>query len=275
MIEVLFGEADAGAMKIAKEKGFIAGNSDSVICLAFMLDIGDIYKSVNSSYRKELIYNMYTQNNNHKEYLDEIKKAVHLYDNEQRRLLDFISEGEPVRIWYSNTAYSMCGLYYVCSLMRNFNNNVSAIKMPDYVEVNNRIIEYKHWGAIIPEKFNDFLIYEKNLSPLLINSYSIKWQELKNDNSPLRANINGEIVGVPEDFYDFIIYKHSRKLGAVREISLIGDMMGNSTLGLGDFLYASRIDFMIKNGGLKIVKDDDIKYKRVICTNNIGGDLDD
>ena len=31
MIEVLFGEAEAGAMKIAKEKGYVEGSIDGVI----------------------------------------------------------------------------------------------------------------------------------------------------------------------------------------------------------------------------------------------------
>lgn len=267
MIEVLFGEAEAGAMKIAKEKGYVEGSIDGVICLAFMLDIGNIDKSIISSYRKELICNMYTQRNDDKEFLGEIKKAVNLYDNEQKRLLDFISKGESIRIWYSDAAYSMCGLYYVCSLIKNFSSMVYVVKMPAYIELNNRIIEYKHWGEIIPEKFNDFLIYEKKVPNLLIDRYSEKWQELKNESSPLRVNINGELIGVPEDFYDFLIYKHSRKLGAVREAALIGDILGDHPLGVGDFLYASRIESMLKNGSLKIVEDADKKYKRVICVN--------
>lgn len=267
MIEVLFGEAEAGAMKIAKEKGYVEGSIDGVICLAFMLDIGNIDKSIISSYRKELICNMYTQRNDDKEFLGEIKKAVNLYDNEQKRLLDFISKGESIRIWYSDAAYSMCGLYYVCSLIKNFSSMVYVVKMPAYIELNNRIIEYKHWGEIIPEKFNDFLIYEKKVPNLLIDRYSEKWQELKNESSPLRVNINGELIGVPEDFYDFLIYKHSRKLGAVREAALIGDILGHHPLGVGDFLYASRIESMLKNGSLKIVEDADNIYKRVIIVN--------
>lgn len=34
-----------------------------------------------------------------------------------------------------------------------------------------------------------------------------KWMELTEDNSPLRAVVNGELVGVPEDFYDFLILR--------------------------------------------------------------------
>lgn len=88
MIEILFGESEAASMKVAKNKivigtfneptsvfmaekkvssqkpftGWIEGTVEEVICLGFMLDIGDIKKSVDSGYRKELIDSMYAQN---------------------------------------------------------------------------------------------------------------------------------------------------------------------------------------------------------------------
>lgn len=72
MIEVLFGESEAGSMKVAKNKitdgkvngptsvwmagektplskpfsGWIEGTSEEVICLGFMLDIGNIREPV-------------------------------------------------------------------------------------------------------------------------------------------------------------------------------------------------------------------------------------
>lgn len=46
MVEVLFGESEAGAMKIAKRQlerdRWRAGVEQQVICLGFMLDIRDI-----------------------------------------------------------------------------------------------------------------------------------------------------------------------------------------------------------------------------------------
>lgn len=88
MIEVLFGESEAASMKAAKNKivigrvngpvsvwmagkkmppskpfaGWVEGTAEEVICLGFMLDIGDIKEPVDSAYRKELIYSLYAQN---------------------------------------------------------------------------------------------------------------------------------------------------------------------------------------------------------------------
>ena len=87
MIEVLFAESEAASMKTAKSTvvsiktdgptavwsagkktvpksghtGWIEGSSDEVICLGFMLDIGNIREPIDSACRKNLIYSLYAQ----------------------------------------------------------------------------------------------------------------------------------------------------------------------------------------------------------------------
>lgn len=82
MIEILFGESEAASMKAAKceqiyvssndgptacfgagkrkvpekkDYSWIEGSSTEVVCLGFLLDIGDIQKEITGSYRKNLI----------------------------------------------------------------------------------------------------------------------------------------------------------------------------------------------------------------------------
>ena len=65
MIEVLFGESEAGIMKSIKnydDHTNREGMSNQVICLGFMLDKGYIKKPVSSQYRYEFIHSMYFQN---------------------------------------------------------------------------------------------------------------------------------------------------------------------------------------------------------------------
>ena len=83
MIEVLFGESEAASMKMAKGRGtvvrslgkteegsgtWIGGYPGQVICLGFMLDIGDIKEPVDGQYRRDLIRAMYGQ----EQYIGEI-----------------------------------------------------------------------------------------------------------------------------------------------------------------------------------------------------------
>ena len=62
MVEILFGESEAGSMKeytsLLSSKDYnnqeTTGKIEDVICLGFLLDIGDINEEVDSLYRKKL-----------------------------------------------------------------------------------------------------------------------------------------------------------------------------------------------------------------------------
>ncbi len=297
MVEVLFGESEAAFMKFVKsdshiiggskgeasnigelpilderEAEFITGNKDQVICLGFMLDIGNIRDSVDSQYRQDLIFSMYTQNEwrNSQEILNELKEAGKMYAAELNRLIDFVKKGEPIRIWYSNAPYSLCGFYFVCNFLGNILkevlNEVYIVKLPEYVKTGeDSITEYYKWGEVPPEKFKEFLVYEKKLTLFEIRMFSHKWAELVEDNSPLRAVVNGQLIGVPEDFYDYLICKYITSK-PVKEARVIGDILGHYPLGIGDFWYASRIELMIKSGSIKVIEDSEMKYARTICS---------
>ncbi len=200
MIEVLFGESEAGAMKVAKNTviaskvdgptavwtvgkkkpperencGWIEGTAEEVICLGFLLDISDIREDVNSECRKH----------------------------------PYLADGEAIRIWYSDASYSRCGFYHLCADLQKYSNAISIIKLPEYrVRADNSIVSYTNWGEVAAEEFAGFLTCEKKLSKEEIRMYAMSWSILQEDNSPLRAVVNGKLIGVPEDFYDFLIWK--------------------------------------------------------------------
>lgn len=266
MIEVLFGESEAAGMKIAKEKGVIFGRQEKVICMASMLDIGHIREEIDSDYRQNLIFNMYTQNgyDNSQDVLKELKKAGKQYVDEKNRLMDYVSKGETIRIWYSNAPYAMCGFYYICDLLKNVSNEIFVLKLPEYVQIDNNITaSYQSFGEVMPDKFDMFLRYEKKISQTEKRMFANRWLELVEDNSPLRAVVNGQLIGVSEDFYDNFIYKHIG-FEPIKEVRLIGDIIGNYQLGISDWWYASRIEYMIENNKIKIVEDSERKYLRTI-----------
>ena len=148
MIEVLFNESEAASMKVAKNKivigttngstsvwiagkktppqkpftGWIEGTPEEVICFGFMMDIGNIKEPMESSYRKELIYSMYAQNQweQEDEIAEELKNVGDVYSKELHWLKEFLDNGEPVRIWYSDApicrlfTFSCCLHYLDC-----------------------------------------------------------------------------------------------------------------------------------------------------------------
>lgn len=280
MIEVLFGESEAASMKMAKGRGtvvrslgktgegsgtWIGGYPGQVICLGFMLDIGDIKEPVDGQYRRDLIRAMYGQEQwgKQEEDADELKASADLYTAELERLAEYIGQGEPVRIWYSDSPYSRCGFYFLCNWLSHRRADVRTVKLPEYRQYGNVIRRYRNWGEIGPEEFAGFLSGERRLSHEEQSMYANAWSCLVEDNSPLRAVINGEMTGVPEDFYDFLIWK--RLTGKpVKQARLIGDILGYDPLGVGDWWYAARIQHHILQGRIKVVEDSEKLYARTI-----------
>jgi len=241
MIEVMFGESEGGAMKMAKnyqkpdynngaigwigkkpskeelDKMFeghaIGGNSSEVVCIPFMLDNGYINVPIESEYRKKLILDMYTINGiNDKNTLKDLDETWGKYLVEIERLKKYATLGEDIRLWYSDAPYSVCGFYYVCNLLKDYNCKVFVIKLPKYMQLSDDEIQYYiSWGEIAAGKFYKFLHLEKELSYCELRYFASNWFELMEENSTLRAIVNGRVIGVPEDFYDNIIKKRDTR----------------------------------------------------------------
>ena len=137
-----------------------------------------------------------------------------------QRLKNYLEEGETIRIWYSDAPYSVCGFYHVCSILSEYDNPVRVVKIPEYIVRGNEIISYRNWGEVAAEEFAGFLPYERELSREEVRMYRSLWMELQEENTPLRAIINGKIMSVGENFYDFLIWKELTKK-PIKEARLI------------------------------------------------------
>lgn len=292
MIEVLFGESEAGAMKAAKNTviygktdgptsvwiagkkkppkrqpaGWVPGNAQEVVCLGFLLDIGDIREPADSEYRRNLLHSLYAQDQ--WEYSGgedaELREMAGVYVKEMERLERFLKEGEEIRIWYSDAPYSRCGFYHLCTLLEKYENDISVVKLPEYGVRTDSITIYSNWGEVAAEEFAAFLPQEKKLSKQELHMNVIRWKNLVEDNSPLRAVVNGKVVGVPENFYDFLIWSAFPK-EPIKEARLIGNILGHYQMGIGDWWYAGRIEHFIRIGRIKVVENSKSKYARIIC----------
>ncbi|MDE6636352.1 MAG: DUF1835 domain-containing protein [Lachnospiraceae bacterium] len=248
--------------------GWVEGTAEEVVCLGFMMDVGNIREPADSLYRKELIYSMYAQNQweQDKEMEKELKKLGDAYAKELLRLKRFLDNGEAVRIWYSDAPYSRCGFYHLCRILKEYDNEIRVVKLPEYVVRGKSITAYKNWGEAAAEEFAGFLVYERNLSKEELHMYAGLWSDLVEDNSPLRAVINGRVIGVPEDFYDFQIWKELTHR-PMKEARLIGNILGCSQISVGDWWDAKRIAYYIRQGKIRVARDSEYKYARMICAN--------
>ena len=72
------------------------GTPEEVICLGFLLDIGDIREKVDSAYRKTLLHDLYTQEawGKNPEVDAELWNLAEVYVRELQRLKNYLEEGE-------------------------------------------------------------------------------------------------------------------------------------------------------------------------------------
>jgi hypothetical protein len=79
--------------------------------------------------------------------------------------------------------------------------------------------------------------------------------ELVSEDAPLRAVINGRLMSVPADFYDYTLRAHFPD-GVFTVAQAIGRALGMSQLGISDWWYAQRMRRMTESGELEAVRPD-------------------
>lgn len=266
MIEIVFSESEAGAMKEALRREKSLGCD--IVCLPLMLDIGDISQPVLSKYRRDLLYKMLyrEQWGADEEMNSEIKALGNTYSRELIRLKGYLKNTEPLRIWYSDAPYSICGMMWLCEKLRRYGGKVNAVRLPRQVVMGDKAVEYSNWGEVEPHEFKELLPLQRRLSQIEIISSAFRWNALKRENAKLRVVINGTVIGVDDNFYDFLIWKYLGK-EPVREVGLIGQILANNRLGVGDWWFAERIERYIKTRHIEVVEDSDKKYERMLSLN--------
>ncbi len=75
----------------------------------------------------------------------------------------------------------------------------------------------------------------------------MKWNQLQNENAPLRAMLNGKLQSVSEDIYDsFILREIAEQPEQFKMAIVIGNVLGKYQLGISDVWISNRIDKCLK-----------------------------
>lgn len=269
MIEVTFSDGDGGALKYARSYSEELSKSD-VVCLGVMADIGDIGEPMFGEYRYKLLYRMLYQEQwgadlRAKPQLKELGKH---YAREYLRLKNALKNGEPVRLWLSDAAFAKCGLLWLSGLLERYNAEVYAVELSRFNEQNasqaeSSFVTYKSWGECSPQDIVKALPLSRRVSSLELSGNGLKWYSLVRENSPLRAVISGEVVSVPVNFYDFLIWRY---LGdkPIKKAFLIGKILGENPICLPDWWLAYRIEHFIRRKSIIVIEDNKSRYARII-----------
>lgn len=263
MIELAFDDSTAGGLKEARAYSQEFGD---VICLNLMLDIGDIRRPKTGKYRAELMCRMWMQDQwgPDEDMESEIKRAVEYYAGELARLKQYLKQGEPIRMWTSMCPYSVCAELWLSDLFAHSGSRIYLVDLPGFIDNNGTAVEYASWAECTTERFVSSLPLTRRVSKGELIANTFAWKRLVEENSPLRAVITDRVTSVPVSFYDFLIWKY---LGdsPIKEAVLIGKILGENQLGVGDWWYAQRIEHFIRKKRIVILEDDDRKYARVIA----------
>ena len=92
------------------------------------------------------------------------------------------------------------------------------------------------------------------------------WENLKDENSDLRVVIDGKLISASVDFYDTLIRQEISD-DEFMVAQVIGKLVVNNQLAVDDIWYAKRIKWMIEQGELAIIKEDDRFYNYVLKKN--------
>jgi hypothetical protein len=279
MIEIVFSESACGSLKMAQRfcigeyQGGCAGgaplggNPADVYGFDLVLSVGDISENQLGNKRKHALEKFYSVYPN--EIAQEIFKRISESFEAVRK---HISAGESIRIWYSNQPDEMCGLFWFMWLLDHWKvdyGQVFIIKLPEWeVTKSGNIVRKNSFGDVSFEEWRQYLDLQKSASPVFIKGCASDWQTLKDENAPLRAVLNGQLVSVPENFYDdFILREIAIESETFQEVKIIGRVLGKYQLGIADAWIALRIDEMIQSGMLEVMSaaaEDMPHYRRVL-----------
>jgi len=168
-------------------------------------------------------------------------------------LLEKAQNGEPIRVWVGREPDDVCGLYWLMEQLRpiGFENlDVTIVELPMWeTRPDGCVVQYNGWGEVEPYHLGRMALLGKKLPTNYLRSLANRWRELQQENSHLRAIINGKLVSVPETLYDtFILRELDTQDDEFKEGMLVGQVLGKHQLGIGDGWIALRVEQFIKDG---------------------------
>lgn len=287
MIEILFSESAAGSMKLAKGIKNIVGSSTAIFvhsddgadispeeleaerlrveeenqkkrenaiqvegtprdvaCFPLNLSMGDISAPFSGERAEYLQSTVMVGGPNFS------RIGAELMETARKSLERVRAAREPVRIWTSRNPDEFCGFCHILTQLPK-DADIRVVELPEYEVFGKETRTYSDWGEIDPYELGRFQTLERPLSTTERRYFSMLWRTMQEENSPLRAMVNGQLLSVGADFYDGIILREIEKQPVeFHEGRLIGDVLGRYQLGLGDSIIALRIEEFISRGML-------------------------
>lgn len=239
----------------------MGGKTADIYGFNLMLSMGDISENQPGIKRKMTLEHLYSvyPNNEGRQAAEEIFNRA---NENLKKIRERTVAGETLRIWYSNQPDEICGLFWFMGQLNQWKvheEQVLIVKLPEWeVDEKGHIVQKNSWAGVAPGEWQQYIALQKTVNPFFIQSCASYWQELQEENAPLRAMLNGQLVSTSEKLYDdFILREIAEEGEEFHEAMIIGRVLGKYQLGMSDSWVALRIEEMIRAGIFEAVKECD------------------
>lgn len=220
----------------------LGNKSSDVLCLGLALSLGDITAPLAEDGPRRALFRQF-----HTDFpLDgaEAERAAEA-DADWREVLAAAEElraraaaGEEVRIWADDTPDGACGLRHAAALLAGLDARVTLVSLPRWWErPDGAVVRWdRGWGEVHPEEFGLHLGGAEELTRPVLRMLALEWERLREENAPLRAVVNGRVMGVSEDFYDPVLRRC-----LTEKPQKVANVLGQALVqlsGVGDWLLA-------------------------------------
>lgn len=195
-VEISFSSSPAGRLlSDCRVEGILPGKGSASVFLPANLDLGYLATGIDSKERQmfwggtALVAGM--------TYSEDVETRVFsIIRDELEQLEKHIERSEKIRIWYSHTSRDLCGLYFVCNLVKNRDYQGQS-----YYVCCDDTDQFK-----IDMNDKDFISRIENVLTIdQFQEYCNEWERLVNEDSLLRVLKEGTVVSVSEEYYDEMI----------------------------------------------------------------------
>ncbi len=250
MTEVCFCGSLSTMLKAVHNKAAIYhGLFGKVVYLFLPLHLGNLQNGVFSEARLNQVHSM--MKDDWREGLlytkREQKKAISRLEDVKRRM----EKGEKIRIWYSDSAEDLCALYYLISELNGISGEITCINK------NSRRVPYSckttGFGALKYTELLHYLPAERPIEESERHWIEETWKGLCSQGWNLRANVNGELVGVPESFYDSGIRAFIPRSGGFKSSRVEGDYLTSIPSGMDPNIVEWRLSVILHSSEFETV----------------------
>lgn len=252
----------------------LGGNAGDVFCFGLAFSVGAITEEIPGPQREEVLEFLYMSGipeSERESAREAAAEQVSRAGKGLRAVRERMEAGEPVRVWYSRKPDELCGFCWFSDwLVKNSldDREISVIEQPEWeTREDGTSVARNGWGETEPGEFWRYLPLQRRAERGWIRALSAEWERLKAENGTLRAELNGRLATVPEDLYDSFLLRELREGEEIREGTLIGAVFGKYQLGIGDGWLHRRIEKMIEDGTVLVVREAEEKdhiYGRVL-----------